>query len=339
MANNLWIAGVVLAVLASMTGTAGKQLFRLSELEKLKEGTTHLCMSKAIFAAGLALNVAVGPLIDMGSYAFAPQSLIAPLGALDVVWNTATAPCTLGEKLDALRIVGCMMIGTGAVVTSIVGSHDEKEMTIENIQDFLFRWPVFVYLLCLTVWLALNIALLIPRSAAPKGEPWVTGDPVRGLSLGMTAGSIAGNMFCVKAFVELVQSSIEQNSAENFKHWLPYFIFAGALFFAISNLYFLTKAMREYEALFMGAVFEGSLIFAASVSGCVIFAELDGLPWWKVFLYWLALGGIVGGIYTTAAGALHSKKEHSQVTPDDDTAKPEDTENWASPVPMKISDP
>jgi len=284
MANLIWL-GVILGVLASMSGTAGKQLLRFAALNKQKGTKAGLCVSKAAKSLGLLLNVAVGPLIDMGSYAFAPQSIIAPLGGLDVVWNTVTAPCTLGETLTPPLIAGCGFICVGATMTSCFGSHAEKEFTLQGLKDTFIRWEVGLYLVVLLVWLTFNILVLLPR-----------GGQVRGLALAMTAGSIAGNMFCVKAFVEVVQASIVEGTGEYWLDWFPYTLLLGAVFFATSNLYFMTQAMEQYNALFVGAVFEGTLITAACISGCVVFSELDGLPWWKVLLYWVAVMSIVVGI-------------------------------------------
>jgi len=244
----------------------------------------------------------------MGSYAFAPQSVIAPLAGLDVVWNTISAPCTLGEKLTPLLVCGCILIGSGATGTSVFGAKEEDEYTPQKIKDTLFRWIVFAYCVVLVLWLAFNILFLMPRSAAPKGEPFETGDTLRGLSLGMTAGSIAGNMFCVKAFVEVLQASIRDGRADYWADWLPYVLLCGAVFFATTNLIFLTKAMREYEALFMGAVFEGSLIVAACIIGCVVFSELDGLESWEIVLYWLSVVGIIAGIGLVAKGCADQEK-------------------------------
>ena len=42
------------------------------------------------------------------------------------------------------------------------------------------------------------------RAVAPQGER------LRGLSIGMLAGSLAGNVFCLKGFVELLQVSIAE---------------------------------------------------------------------------------------------------------------------------------
>lgn len=313
MGGNLIWLGAILGVLASMSGTAGKQLLRFAHLQGLKGTQSARFMSKVAIALGLALNVAIGPLIDMASYAFAPQSIIAPLGGLDVVWNTVSAPCTLGETLTPMLIFGCLLIAGGATATSIFGSHEESEYTPELLKDKLFRWEVFGYCIALALWLVFNILILIPRSAAPKGELFATGDKIRGLSLGMTAGSIAGNMFCVKAFVEVVQASIRDNEGEYWADWLPYVLLVGAVFFATSNLYFLTKAMREYEALFMGAIFEGSLIVAACVSGCVVFSEMDGLAAWEVCLYWLAVLVIVAGIMLVALGCAEQEKTREVV--------------------------
>lgn len=308
----LWL-GIVLAVLASMTGTVGKQCFRFSQLQTEKGTRSTLYVAKVSLACGYILNVIVGPLLDMGSYAFAPQSVIAPLGGLDVVWNTLSAPCTLGERLTPSLVFGCVLISGGATGTSFFGSKEDKAFDIEKLRSTLFRWAVLAYMLVLLAWLAFNLIFLVPRSSAPKGQPFKTGDKWRGLSLGMTAGSIAGNMFCVKAFVEVVQASISEGTGAYWLDWLPYVLFAGAIFFATSNLYFLTKAMREYEALFMGAVFEGTLITAACVSGVVVFSELEYLQVWEIILYWTAVLGVIAGIFTVAYGCMTAPTPHGNV--------------------------
>mmetsp|Transcript_117957 Transcript_117957/g.334501 ORF Transcript_117957/g.334501 Transcript_117957/m.334501 type:complete len:334 (+) Transcript_117957:95-1096(+) len=296
--------GICLGVFASTCGTAGKQLLRFSELQR-KRGA--LAASRVTMATGLAFNALIGPFVDMGSYAFAPQSLIAPLGGLDVIWNTLTAPCTLHEELTPLLVLGCSFIATGATVTSVVGSHHEDDFTVEFIEDTFFRPVVGAYLLVFAAWLAFNILVLVPRSAAPRGEPWARGDLLRGLSLGMVAGSLAGNMFFMKALVALVRTSIVTGSAESWAHWLPYLLLVGASFFALSNVYFLTKTMREYECLFMGAVFEGSLILSGSISGCVVFSEMSALPAWRIGAYFGGLSGIVAGLFVVVRGVKAQK--------------------------------
>merc|ERR1719378_599151 len=54
----------------------------------------------------------------------------------------------------------------------------------------------------------------------------------------------------------------------------------------------------------MGAAFEGSLILCASVSGMVIYKDLEHQSWYTFCLYSLALLGIVVGILTVAIGCF-----------------------------------
>lgn len=303
MAANLWYIGMILAIFASMAGTIGKQLIRFSEVQHIRRSQTGEFTSKLSMIIALVLMTVIGPLIDMGSYAFAPQSLIAPLGALDVVWNTLLAPFTLGESLNRLLVLGCVLIAAGAVATSLVGTHEDSTYTLKQMEDIFIRWQVLAYLLTLLVFISFNVCVPMRLSAAPKGEPWQPGNKIRGLAMGLTAGSIAGNMFCVKGFVEIVQASIKNKDGDMWLNWLPYAMFVGAIFFALSNLYFLSKGMKEYEALFMGSIFEGALIFFACLSGGIVFKEFEVLKAYEFAIYCAALLGIVGGIAAVAKGS------------------------------------
>jgi len=213
-----------------------------------------------------------------------------------------TAPYTLGETLTLRLCLGCCMIVAGALTSSLVGSRDPGDWDLETIRQILLRPAVCYYLVAWAFWLIFNIMVLIPRSASPPDEPWAPGNNIRGLSLGMTAGSISGNMFCVKAFVEVCQASIRDNNAAYWTQWFPYALLAVAIVLALSNLYFLAKAMREYEALFMGAIFEGSLIISACISGVVVFSELEHVALWQIPMYWAAIVTIVIGVWMVSSG-------------------------------------
>jgi hypothetical protein len=74
--------------------------------------------------------------------------------------------------------------------------------------------------------------------------------------------------------------------------------------------------MREYEALFMGAVFEGSLIISACVSGVVVFSELEHLALWQIAMYWVAISAIVLGIWMVSCGSRTPTREEKAVDTD-----------------------
>ena len=73
---------------------------------------------------GLVTNTVVGPLIDVSAYSFAPQSLVAPFGGLDVVWNALLAPFILNERLTRHRAVGSMLVMAGSIGSAIFGNQE-----------------------------------------------------------------------------------------------------------------------------------------------------------------------------------------------------------------------
>jgi len=147
---------------------------------------------------------------------------------------------------------------------------------------------VLIYAVVFVAWFLLNKCILMRR---PKGSA------VRGVSLGCTAGSIAGNMFCVKAMMELIQRSINYEEGEIWLHWLPYVLLVGAIFFALSNVVYMTQGLLEYEALFMVTVYEGSMIISGSLSGAVVLMDLKGLQTWRVLTYSVGILIIIMGMY------------------------------------------
>lgn len=321
---NPWHVGVILAIFASMAGAIGKQLVKFSELR-----TGFL--ARASMMVALVLMTVVEPLIDMASYAFAPQTLIAPLGALDVVWNTLLAPCTWGEKANTLLVMGCGMIASGVMLACAVGTREDKTYTIDEMEEILTRLPVLLYLLFLLLLVSINIIVPMQWSLGPKDQPFKPGNPIRGFSLGVTAGSIAGNMFCVKAFGELIQVSIKDGDGSVWAHWLPYVVLFGALFFAVHATFFLSRGMMEFDAFFIGSIFEGALIFFASTSGGIVFREFDFFTPDEFILYYWAIFTILGGIFCVAKGTNWPDDEES--APKELGAKPKqlDTTTTLSP--------
>mmetsp|Transcript_26845 Transcript_26845/g.49353 ORF Transcript_26845/g.49353 Transcript_26845/m.49353 type:complete len:480 (+) Transcript_26845:94-1533(+) len=293
MANLIWL-GIVLQLVSTASGTVGKQLIRISEVRK----KSNPAQAKSAFVLGLFVNIVCGPIVDMAAYSFAPQSLIAPFGGLDVVWNALSAPYVLQEKLTFRRGLGCVLICVGTVCAGAFGSHEEKPFSIEFLEDTLIAWRVFFYFAAFTVWFLINVTCMMHR--AP-------GNPVRGISLGLTAGTLAGNMFCVKAAVEIIQYCIEEETAEPWAHWLPYAVLFGAAFFALSNLKFMTQGLKEFEALFMVTVYEGSMIVAGAVSGSVVLLDLENLEAWRVSLYWLGVATIVAGMGVVFSNELMNR--------------------------------
>ncbi|CAE8710805.1 unnamed protein product [Polarella glacialis] len=182
----------------------------------------------------------------------------------------------------------------------IFGPSEDRHYTCEGVEELVVSLRTPIYLAVLLCGILFSTSVLSRR---PRG------DPIRGMALGLTAGTLSGNMFCVKLLIELLQISYNTSWESVWGTWLPYPLLIGAAFFAISNLFFLTKGMREYQALFMVTVFEGAGMVTNAVSASVILRELDYMEWWRVLLYAFGLCTICFGMFVLCRSEFRVVKE------------------------------
>ena len=155
-------------------------------------------------------------------------------------------------------------------------NEDEEVWTLERAEEILLRWTVLVYCLMFAMWFFLNMWL---RKRSPKGSV------LRGFSLGATAGSMAGNMWCTRVAAVFASDCASAHMCSPWGHWLLWIILSGALFFAVANVPYMTRGLQKYEALYMVTIFQGSNIVSNSLSALIILREMDGAPWWKLIGY------------------------------------------------------
>eukprot|EP00930_Biecheleria_cincta_P059677 TRINITY_DN45393_c0_g1_i1.p1 TRINITY_DN45393_c0_g1~~TRINITY_DN45393_c0_g1_i1.p1 ORF type:complete len:346 (-),score=52.41 TRINITY_DN45393_c0_g1_i1:68-1069(-) len=299
----MWI-GIILAICASLCGTTGKQLFRFAELKRL-EGIelesedleiSQLRERQSKIARVLALVImsVCSPLLDLASYGFAAQSVIAPFAGTDITANLLLAPYTLGEAWTKTRVGGAALIAVGTVMVAVFGPEEDIEYSSAYLHELLVSWRVGIYLLALVAFLGSLIAF-------QRGRP--EGELLRGITLGIVAGVLSGNMWCVKATVEFIKT-VANDGAGTLADWLPWVCVVGAVFFALSNLKFIEQGMREQEALMMGTLYEGCNILAGCLSGTVVLRELDERDNEEIQMYLVSLMIISSGLCTLWYGEI-----------------------------------
>lgn len=291
------ITGILLEVLAAALGTTSKQLIAYSE---------HV-QKRWIFHIGASINILVGPVVDASAYAFAPQVVVAPFACLDVIFNALTAPYTLhwqNEVLTRAHLYGTILVAIGAVFTAVFGSVNDGILTVYEIEAQLTKPASLVYLgvellAILVINLCLKLQLLSPI--------------FRGISLGVIAGVLMGNVFCVKGFIGIVRHTISTGETDAWLRPTPYILIVCAAAGAIVGHIFMRKGLGEYKGIFMVTIFEGAHITAACLSGCIVMSEMAHAPWWKYVFYWLSVLVIVSGmvlINTAAADAKLGRSFH-----------------------------
>ncbi|CAH0477819.1 unnamed protein product [Peronospora belbahrii] len=274
MGSHVWIIGMTLSLAATLFGTLGKVLLKLSHTSP---------QAVSVKVAATVCVFLLNPVFDAMSYAYAAQSILAPMAGFSVVWNIVLSPYLLHETLSANDVTGSAVILVGCILVGISGSHDTP--THHSAELFgLFQSRIFVEYAIFVVCIAVVLAWVICSYSTQSG--W------RRFAFGALSGLIGGNLFFLKASVELL--------AEGGAIWFnpeTYVIFVAALSSAGGGIYVLDQGLREYDALYLVAIYQAFLILIGSISGVIFFHESSGMnSWWQLVVYPFSIAITVGGI-------------------------------------------
>ncbi|KAH0950943.1 hypothetical protein HN011_003688 [Eciton burchellii] len=109
------------------------QLQRYGGLRASSGGFGYL--KEWIWWAGL-LSMGIGEAANFVAYAFAPASLVTPLGALSVLVSAVLASKYLNEKLNLLGKMGCLLCILGSIIIIL---HSPKEEEISSLSELIIK--------------------------------------------------------------------------------------------------------------------------------------------------------------------------------------------------------
>lgn len=126
----------------------------------MRQLTISVMMKPLIRAAVIFFSSNVlGSLFQIASL---PVVILAPLGAVSLLWNALFARFLLGDFFSPWMLLGTILIAGGAVLIAVFGIVPEGTHSLEDLLQ-LFRRPTFVaYFSLLGAFVA--VSLIIVRS-------------------------------------------------------------------------------------------------------------------------------------------------------------------------------
>ncbi|KAF1582043.1 UNVERIFIED_CONTAM: Magnesium transporter NIPA2, partial [Eudyptes robustus] len=109
------------------------------------------------------LTMGVGEACNFAAYAFAPASLVTPLGALSVLVTAVLSSRMLNERLNLLGKIGCAICLLGSTTIVI---HSPKEEEVSTMEDLALKMKDAVFILYVTAVIILVLTIII--YVAPK---------------------------------------------------------------------------------------------------------------------------------------------------------------------------
>lgn len=289
-ANRLYYAALISAVLGNMlVGASFSFQKHAHNLERDGKITNAACSFYMLI--GLVLN-GVGELGNLAAYAFAPASIVCPLGAIGVIFNQIFAYIVLRETVRCFNLTGSAMaiIGSLCILVTAPPSHSESE-DVFFLQQRLGNLDFMLYLT--TVFVIISLLKLVEEKRGKENVFIYVGlcACIGGLVVLLTRG------FTTVIRVAILGTNAATTTRNQFLLPLTYVIllaFPFCLFVQQHHFNKLTASFDNSQAIPPFFVFFNLSALAASA---ILFADFAQFTWEQLLFFAVGALLIFGGVY------------------------------------------
>ncbi|NXN06840.1 NIPA3 protein, partial [Indicator maculatus] len=231
----------------------------------------HSYLKEWLWWAGL-LSMGLGEAVNFAAYAFAPATLVTPLGALSVLISAVLSSYFLNEKLNIHGKLGCMLSILGSTVM-VIHAPEEEEVTSLDEMESKLQDPAFVtFAVLLTVVALVLMFVVAPRRGQTNLLVYVS---ICSLLGAFTVSSVKGLGIAMRELLE--QKPV-------YHHPLLYLLVAVLVLSVSTQINYLNKALDVFSTSLVTPVYY--VCFTTTVVTCsiILFKE------WST----MDLGDIIG---------------------------------------------
>ena len=253
--------------------------------------------------------MAAGEVGNFAAFAFAPASLVAPLGAWSVVLSAILAHVFLHEHVSNHNLLGIALCVVGAFLIGTSGpdvSEAEAALDADAVTHLLVRTPFLVFIL-LTLTATAVLMYIAHRTAL--GEKYIF------IYVGVSSLLGGVTVVCAKALSTFLRMSIEGDF--QFGNWLPFVlvvVLAGAI---LLQLRYLNLAMARFGNAQVIPVYYVLFTSCAMSSGVIMFREFDQLTLGNI-PFFVGICSTMSGVFLISKSA---KRHAMQLSQKDDVEK------------------
>lgn len=204
----------------------------------------------------------IGEAANFAAYAFAPASLVTPLGALSVLVTSLMASRFLNEKLNLLGKLGCLLCILGSIIIVL---HSPKEVEVEDLKILIekLKDASFIVYVVIVSLVSLIIAFYIgPRMGHLNVAVYVV--------LCSAIGSLT--VMSCKALGLALRDTISGKS-NDFGLWLPYVLIFTTIFFIFVQMNYLNKALDIFNTSIVTPIYYVVFTTLVIVASAILFKE------------------------------------------------------------------
>ncbi|KAE8895903.1 hypothetical protein PF005_g179 [Phytophthora fragariae] len=301
-AMGMWVAGFLISLVFSVLNSVGINLQKLSMSRNNAAEVKKTTLKQPLWMLGFGL-VCLGSLLDFVAFGMAPQTLLAPLAALSLVWNMLIAPIFHKEKVTRENLLATAIIFIGVTLTVIFAGHSTPSYELEDLIRLYQQPAMYAYIVMIVCFLSglFTFCRYIER----------THNFEEGLFHIICYGGIAGtfggqSVLLAKSTVELLKSAIWGDAGlYMFTQLTSYVIIAGLGACLGFQVHFLNGGLARFDALVVIPVYQSFWILMSVLGGIMYFEEYVSMTRTQMFMF------TIGGCVTILGIIVLLKTRHS----------------------------
>ncbi|UMM21833.1 hypothetical protein L5515_003344 [Caenorhabditis briggsae] len=181
------------------------------------------------------ITMGVGEACNFAAYAFAPASLVTPLGALSVIVTAILSSRMLNERLNLLGSIGCALCLLGSTVIVI---HSPKEEEVGSMAELALKMKdagFLIYVILVILATGFIVVYVAPRYGHTNILVYI--------SVCSLIGSLS--VLSVKGLGLAIKETLSGH--QQFTNWLTYFWLASVAMCVSVQLIYLNKALDIFN--------------------------------------------------------------------------------------------
>jgi len=226
------------------------------------------------------LTMGVGEACNFAAYAFAPASLVTPLGALSVLVTAVLSSKLLKERLNLLGKIGCAVCLLGSTVIVI---HSPKEEEVASMEDLALKMRDAMFILYVIAVVVLTLALVLyisPRYGRSNILVY--------LGICSLIGSLS--VLSVKGLGLAIKETLGGN--QQFSNMLTWFWLLSVIACVSVQLVYLNKALDMYNTSMVTPIYYVLFTSFVILASSILYKE------WSCLAASDVLGNVVGFLTT-----------------------------------------
>ncbi|MEQ2178422.1 hypothetical protein GOODEAATRI_013880, partial [Goodea atripinnis] len=266
---NTWL-GLALALLSAFLIGGSVMLKKKALLRLARNGHTRAgdggygYLKDWLWWGGL-LTMGAGEVCNFVAYMFAPATLVTPLGALSVLISAVLSSYLLGEQLNVMGKLGCLLCVLGSILLVIHAPQEQEVTSLQDMTNKLLEPGFLVYAVVVLFLCAVLVLYFCPRSGRSNILIYIS---ICSLLGAFTVSSVKGLAIAINTMVYDISV---------LSHPLTWILLLTLIVSIVTQVNYLNKSLDTFNTLLVYPIYYVLFTSVVLSTSIILFQEWSNM--------------------------------------------------------------